>query len=173
MDRMLEVYDALMAASDEHGFGAADVGSYALNSLRMEKAYLTRFELTHDIGPIQAGVERWVRPQKGDFIGRDALEQPVTGNDWRLVYLDVDVPDDAGAADCLGGEAVFLGDRSVGLTTSGGYGFTVDRSLAFAFVSEDAAAAGTELSVLILGEQRTATVLDGPVFDPENTQLLG
>ncbi len=173
MDRMLEVYDALMTASDANDLGAVDVGSHALNSLRMEKAYLTRFELTHDIGPIQAGVERWVRPHKGEFIGRDALEAPPSGNDWRLVYLDVAVPGEPGAADCIGGEAVFFGDRPVGLTTSGGYGFTVDKSLAFAYVSADAAEAGTGLSVLILGERRAAVVLDGPVFDPDNEQLLG
>lgn len=184
MDQMLEVYDGLMVASEANGLGAVDVGSHALNSLRMEKAYLTRFELTHDIGPYQAGIGRWVRPQKGDFIGRDALWQAdktagyesspgSVGNDWRLVYLDIDVPDELGAADCVGGEAVFHGQDAVGITTSGGYGFTVDKSLAFAYVGEQASAPGTALSVLILNVERSAVVLDGPIFDPDNEHLLG
>lgn len=173
MAQMLEVYRALWAASDAKDLGLADVGSHALNSLRMEKAYLTRFELTHDINPMQAGVDRWVRPHKGEFIGREALDQPPTGNQWKLAYLDVDIPDVAGAADCLGGEVVSHNGAAVGLTTSGGYGFTVEKSLAFAYVNEAAAVPGTELSVLILGEERVATVLDGPAFDPENDHLLG
>lgn len=176
MAQMLDVYRALWAANDANDLGLADVGSHALNSLRMEKAYLTRFELTHDIGPLQAGVERWVRPQKGEFIGRAALEAPAAdraGNAWKLAYLDVAVPDEPGAADCVGGEVVMHDGVAVGLTTSGGYGFTVDKSLAFAYVSETAAVAGMELTVLILGDERNATVLDGPVFDPENEHLLG
>ncbi len=173
MDDMVTVYEGLFAASAEHDLGLTDVGSHALNSLRMEKAYLTRFELTHDIGPLQAGVERWVRPNKGDFIGKDALEQAPTGNDWRLVYLDVDVPDGPDAADCIGGEAVLHDGNAVGLTTSGGYGFTVEKSLAFAYVGEAAAEPGTKLTVLILGVERDAVVLADPVFDPENEQLIG
>ena len=178
MDELTTVYEALWAAdaaSTDEGapLGLGDFGSHALNSLRMEKAYLTRFELTHDIGPEAAGVLRWVKPDKGDFIGREALDRPTTGNDWRLVYLRVDVPDSPEAADCVGGEGVFSGDRAVGLTTSGGYGFTVEQSLAFAYVSAEVATPGTELSVLLLGESRAATVLDGPVWDPTNEQLVG
>lgn len=178
MDDMPAVYDALWvadaaAAAAGAPLGLGDFGSHALNSLRMEKAYLTRFELTHDIGPEAAGVMRWVKPDKGDFIGRDALDRPSTGNDWRLVYLQVDVPDGPEAADCVGGEGVFVADRAVGLTTSGGYGFTIDQSLAFAYVAADVAAPGTELSVLVLGEPRAAVVLDGPAWDPANEQLRG
>lgn len=173
LDDMETVYDALFAADAELGLGLGDFGSYALNSMRMEKAYLTRFELTHDIDPYQAGVDRWIRPDMGDFIGMEQLTRSDDPDSWRLVYLRVDAGAGEDAADCLGGEGVFDGDTAVGLTTSGGYGFTVEQSLAFAYVSASAAEPGTELSVLILGESRPATVLDGPVFDPENLQLRG
>ena len=168
---MEAVYDALWAAGEAHGI--ADFGGHALNSLRIEKMYLTRNELTHDIGPIQAGVEFFVKRDKGDFVGKDALDRPPSGNPWKLVYLDVDAGglDVEGAADCVGGEGVFAGDQAIGLTTSGGYGFTVDKSLAFAYVTADHAAPGTELEVMILGEKKPAVVLDGPVFDPENAHL--
>ncbi len=165
---MAAVYDALFAAGED--LGVADFGAYALNSLRMEKAYLTRHELTHDIGPRQAGVDFFVKMDKGDFIGRDNVDAEPSGNPWKLVYLDVDAAD----ADCQGGEGVFLADGTpIGLTTSGGYGFTVDKSLAFAYVHADHAEPGTTMAVLILGESRPATVLDGPIFDPDNAELRG
>ncbi len=169
IDQMLAVYDGLWEAGQE--FGVADFGSHALNSLRMEKAYLTRFELTHDIGPKQAGVDFFVKDTK-EYIGSDQVDRVPSGNDWRLVYLDVDNAGMAdGVADCHGGEGVFAGDQAVGLTTSGGYGFTVGKSLAFAYVGPEHAAPGTELSVLILNQSVKATVLDGPVYDPENNDL--
>jgi len=171
IDEIEAVYDELWSANARgDDLGLADFGSHALNSLRMEKAYLTRFELTHDIGPTQAGVDFFVKMDKGDFIGRAALDQPPSGNPWKLVYLDVAADD----ADCLGGEGVFnsAGDP-IGLTTSGGWGFTVERSLAFAYVDEANATAGSEVGVLILGEMQTATVLDGPVYDPSNEMLRG
>lgn len=172
-ERVGELYDGLFAADAVGGFGLTDFGSHALNSLRMEKAYLTRFELTHDIGPYQAGVHRWVRTDRKNFIGSDALIEPNNTTDWKLVYLDVNVPDIEGAADCIGGEAVSHDGVTVGLTTSGGYGFTIDTSLAFAYVNASAAAPGSELSVLILGEERSAVVLNGPAFDPHNDLLRG
>ncbi len=161
------VYDELFAQGAD--LGIADFGSHALNSLRMEKAYLTRHELTHDIGPSQAGVEFFVKRDKGAFVGSDRLDDPPSGNPWKLVYLDVDADD----ADCLGGEGVFAGDEAIGLTTSGGYGFSVDKSLAFAYVHAVHADPGTALQVMILGDKREATVLDGPIFDPANEHLRG
>ncbi len=169
MTDLPEVYDHLMAEGTD--LGIIDFGSHALNSLRMEKAYLTRFELTHDVGPYQAGVGRWVKPEKGNFVGRDALLASTgSGPDWKLVYLCIDVPrwtpadtPDGDTADCIGGEGVFDGERPVGLTTSGGYGFTVEQSLAFAYVDRSVAIPGTSLDVLLLGERRPAVVLDGPV----------
>ncbi len=162
---MQALYDALFAAGAD--LGVVDFGSHALNSLRMEKAYLTRHELTHDIGPSQAGVEMFVRRDKGEFIGSDRLDDEPSGNPWKLVYLHVHATD----ADCLGGEGVFAGDDAIGLTTSGGYGFTVDKSLAFAYVDAAHAESGTDLHVMILGDMIAATVLDGPVYDPENIAL--
>ena len=179
VDDMGAVYDALVEAGAQ--FDIRDFGNHALNSLRIEKMYLTRFELTHDIGPKQANVDYFVKEDKGDFIGKDALNATPTGNAWKLVYLDVDadsaVSGAGSGADCLGGEGVFASPaddaEAIGLTTSGGYGFTVDKSLAFAYVGEEHAAPGTELGVLILNDMRKATVLDGPAFDPENLELRG
>jgi len=168
LDQMEAVYDALWLADADGSLGLKDFGSHALNSLRMEKAYLTRLELTHDIGPRQAGVDFFVKMDKGDFIGRDRVDDAPSGNAWKLVYMEVDADD----ADCVGGEGVFTTDgTAVGLTTSGAWGFTVEKSLAFAYIDAAHAEPGTELSVLILGESRIARVLDEPVFDPSNATL--
>ncbi len=163
---MLAAYDALWAAGKD--LGVANFGSHALNSLRLEKRYLTRHELTHDIGPGQAGVSGFLRKDRG-FIGADRLDDEPTGADWRLVYLDVDAAD----ADCHGGEGVLLDGEPVGITTSGGYGHTVGKSLAFAYVSPAASANGTELTVDILDDHRRAVVIDGPAYDPDNHELKG
>lgn len=171
IEQMGVVYDALFDAGAP--FNIADFGNHALNSLRIEKMYLTRFELTHDIGPEQANVGFFVKEDKGDFIGKAALGAPPSGNAWKLVYMEVD----AHGADCLGGEGVFAGTAddaaAIGLTTSGGYGYTVEKSLAFAYVDEANAVPGTELGILILNEMRKAVVLDGPAFDPNNEELRG
>lgn len=177
MDALPDIYNELWAASagrdGESDLGLADIGSHALNSLRMEKAYLTRFELTHDIGPLQAGVGRWVKPDKGPFIGRDALGDEPVGEDWKLAYIQVDVEDAPGAADCIGGEAVYRDGTPTGLVTSGGYGFTIEMSLAFAYIKAADAEPGTALTINILNEHVPATVLDGPAWDPTNENLLG
>ncbi len=173
MADMLAVYDALFEAGAD--LGLVDFGSHALNSLRMEKAYLTRHELTHDIGPLQAGVSFFLRDDK-DYVGKAAAQAPATGNDWRLVYLEVDAPggDTIDGVDCHGGEGVFLNGEAVGLTTSGGFGFSVNKSLAFAYIdaaSAEAAQGGAALEVLLLDEMCTARVLDNPVYDPKNDDL--
>ena len=115
--------------------------------------------------PLEAGLERFVAFDKGDFIGRDALlRQRRDGVGKRLATLEVDALD----ADCWGNEAVWVGDRVVGITTSGGYAHWLGQSLAVAYVDAAVAAPGTRLGVEILGDRRPAVVLAEPPFDPEN-----
>ncbi|MEP4424276.1 MAG: glycine cleavage T C-terminal barrel domain-containing protein, partial [Nitratireductor sp.] len=78
---------------------------------------------------------------------------------------------DTGDADVLGGGAVFCGAARVGAVSSGGYGPSVGRSLALAFVAADMATPGTALTVSLLGELRAATVLAQPAYDPGNLRL--
>ena len=61
-----------------------------------------------------------------------------------------------------------MDNRVVGTTSSIVYGHTVGSILAFAYVKPEAAAAGTSLEVMIMGEARTATVLDKPAYDPDS-----
>lgn len=159
--QVVALYDAVWAAGGEHGI--ADVGLYAVNSLRMEKAYPGwGAELTSEVTPVDAGLERFVRLDH-DFIGRAAvLVAREHGASIHLVYLEVDATD----SDAAGGEPVFADGRAVGVTTSGGYGHATARSLAFAYVESGFEAPGTRLEVELLGDRRPATVLAAPVYDP-------
>ena len=164
---MPRLYEGLMAAGAPHGI--ADFGTYALNALRMEKAFRAwGSELTTEVTLPEAGLARLVSLDKGPFIGRDALlARQRDGLRWQLVYLAVE----AGDADPIGNEPVYRGDRLVGITTGGAYGPTVKQTLAFAYVDPAQAAAGTPLTVLILGERRPARVLTQPAHDPGNERL--
>jgi dimethylglycine dehydrogenase len=167
MAEMARVYDALMAAGEAHGI--ANFGAYALNSLRLEKAYKGwGAELTNEITMIEADMERFVRMDKGDFVGRDALaKRKEEGVALTCVYLEVA----DGDSDPRGNEPIYAGERIVGVSTSGGYGYAVGKTLAFAYVEPQLAEPGSQVEVEILGERRKAEVLAAPVYDPRNERL--
>ncbi|MFQ6023896.1 MAG: FAD-dependent oxidoreductase, partial [Acidiferrobacterales bacterium] len=153
MNQMEKLYDALMEAGKEYGI--ANFGLYAVNAMRMEKGYKAwGSELTTEITPIEAGLERFVRVDK-DFIGRDVvLARQNNGVDLKLVYVTVDTDD----ADPLGNEPVYDGERIIGITTSGAYGHTVKQTVAFAYVESNYAEPGSQFDIGILGDRRRATV---------------
>ena len=161
VENMSDLYDALWQAGDDAGI--RNVGLYAVNSLRMEKAYRGwGAELTNEVTLSDADMERFDR--------RDAARLQ---NDKRcgfnLVYLDVAATD----SDVRGGEPVYFDERCVGVTTSGTYGHHVGKSLAFAYVGPGQSEPGTRLDVDLLGERCAATVLAEAVYDPQNLRLKG
>jgi len=167
MADMQSLYDALWAAGQE--FGLSNFGLYAVNSLRMEKAYRGwGAELTNEVTMLDAAMDRFIRFDKDDFIGKQAtLQQAEQGLSWKLVYFEVDASD----SDIRGGEPVYVGDRCIGVTTSGAYGHCVQKSLGFAYVDIAYDSAGTYFEVDLLGERRAAEVLAEPVYDPANDKL--
>ena len=163
---MAAMYDALHEAGA--GRGLLDIGSHALNALRMEKAYPGSHDLTPEIGLVEAGLLRFFKPNEREFTGREAtLDRIAAGPSTRMVCLAVDALD----ADCHGGECVLRDGRPVGMVSSGGYGHRTHRSYAFAFVEPHLARPGTALEVVVLEERRTATVLDGAAYDPTNRRI--
>jgi dimethylglycine dehydrogenase len=166
MESLAAVYEAVMAAGAEFDIG--HFGTYAVNSMRMEKAYKGwGSELTNEITPIEADIERFVKLDK-DFTGKGAvLQRKPAGAQGKIVYLEVAPGDN----DAVGGEPVTIGDRVVGLTTSGGYGHRVKKSLAFAYVDPDSAEPGTKMTVWLLGEGREATVMADPAYDAASDRL--
>ncbi|MEE8535371.1 MAG: FAD-dependent oxidoreductase [Kiloniellales bacterium] len=164
------LYDGLFEAGA--GLGVADFGFYALDSLRLEKGYAGwGTELSIEGSPLEAGLDRFVKLNKGAFLGRAALlERQARGLAQRLVTLEIDAAD----ADAFGNEPVTTPDgETVGVVTSGGYGHRVAKSLALAYVEAAQAAEGTALAVEILGDVRPARVVASPAYDPENARLRG
>ncbi|MGI9303889.1 MAG: glycine cleavage T C-terminal barrel domain-containing protein, partial [Gammaproteobacteria bacterium] len=144
-------------------------GVYAVNSLRMEKAYKGwGAELTNEITLVEADMERFFGGNKNDFTGKSAtLKARDNGISTKLVYLDVE----PGDSDVVGGEAVLDGDRPIGVTTSGAYGHATAKSLGFAYVEPKYTAPGATFDIVLLGDRRKATVIADPVWDPANERL--
>jgi dimethylglycine dehydrogenase len=161
---MAAAFDALEAAGAAHGM--APFGTVAMNMLRLEKGYRGwGSELTAEVDMVEASMERFLRLDGRDFIGREAtLRRMAQGPRMKLVLMAVEAAD----ADCLGNEPVYAGEGLAGLTTSGGYGPAVESSLAFAYVAPELAAADTALEVVILGERRPARVLADAPWDAAN-----
>jgi dimethylglycine dehydrogenase len=162
-----QIFDDLMAAGAEFGLGLC--GMRAMDSLRMEKSYrMWGQDLTTDYTPFEAGMDRFVKLDKGDFIGREALvAQREAGVPHRFVTLEVEVDD----ADPWGNEPLWQGDRMIGRATAGAYGHWVLKSLALAYVEPEAAEEGTEMEIEILGERKRAKVIPESPYDPENASL--
>ena len=167
MAGMPQVYDALMAAGARHGIQL--FGSYAMNSLRMEKAYRGwGSELTSEVDMFEASMERFIRLDKAEFIGRAAsLRLQQRGPRLKLAYMEVEPGDN----DCRGNEPITLGGRQIGLTTSGGYGFATGKSLCLAYLEPDLAASSEQFEIALLGQQRWARILPEPAWDPQNLRL--
>jgi dimethylglycine dehydrogenase len=162
---MPAIYDALWEAGRK--FGIANYGLYAVNSLRIEKGYKAwSTELTNELNMLEADMPRFIRFDKSDFIGKAATLAQAP-RPFKIVYAEVAATD----TDARGGEPVLVRDRCIGVTTSGAYGHRVRKSLVFACVDPEFAAAGTRFDLLMQGERRAATVLEGPAFDPDNSRM--
>ena len=168
MSQMEKLYDTLYEVGKKEKI--QNFGTYAVNSLRMEKAYRGwGAELTGEISLVEAGMNRFFNlNKKSNFIGSNELRDRLqSGVDIKIVYLEVDIDD----SDPRGNEPVYYDNKIVGVITSGAYGFRVKKSLAFAYVSSDLAKEGNEFLIGIQGQKRKAKVLDLPAYDPENKKL--
>ena len=161
----LALWDALWAAGEQHGLVAG--GYKAIDSLRLEKGYrVWGADITPEDSPFEAGLGFAVKLDKGDFVGRDALgAQPEA--ERRLCCLVLDDP----RAVALGSEPVRVGDRLVGRVTSGGYGYTVERSIAYAYLPAADAGVGTRVAVEIFGEWVAGEVAAEPLYDPTGERI--
>ncbi|HEV7252354.1 MAG TPA: FAD-dependent oxidoreductase [Mesorhizobium sp.] len=168
IEQQNHLFDLLMEAGAE--FGIKPFGIRAMTAMAVEKSYrLIPRELSIEYSAWESGLDRFVHPNKGQFIGRDALVRlREQGPKWVFSTLEVhDVED----ADARGSEAIHRDGELVGRVTNGGYGWRVNKSLALAMLKPDAAAQGSELSITILGKPHRATVIGESPFDPENARL--
>lgn len=168
VDALVGLYEQLWAAGE--ALGLTDFGMYAMDSLRLDKGYRGwKSDLGTEYTPLMSSLDRFVAFDKPAFIGREALiAEREAGPRERLVPLTLDQPGDADAPFCA---PVHLNGSRVGLVTSGAWSYTLEKSLALAYVRADLAIPGTTLEVEILGERCPATVGREPLFDHNNTRL--
>ncbi|MCK2238797.1 MULTISPECIES: FAD-dependent oxidoreductase [unclassified Crossiella] len=162
------LWRTLWEAGQEHGVIAG--GYRAIDSLRLEKGYrLWGSDLTPERTPYEAGLGFCVKPDKpGGFHGREALlRRKEAGFTHRLRCLTLDDP----LAWPLGSEAVRVGGEVLGRVTTGGYGYSVGRAIAFCYLPVDRVKIGTEVEVEIFGRWVPGVVERDPLFDPKGTRI--
>jgi dimethylglycine dehydrogenase len=162
------IFDKLMEAGKD--LGIKPFGIRAMNSLRLEKSYkLVGTELSIEYSPYESGLDRFVHPNKGNFIGLEALNKwREKGFDNKLITLEVHNTKDA---DVLGNNPIYKDNKVVGRATGGEFGFRLDKSIALAMVKPEHASVGDKLQVDILGEMYEATVIEESPYDSENNLL--
>jgi dimethylglycine dehydrogenase len=162
------LFDLLFEAGKP--LGLKPFGIKAMDSLRLEKSYrLVGREMSTEYAALESGLDRFVRLDKGNFIGRDALlAWQRRGFANRFVTLEIHGVTDA---DARGSEPIYHDGALIGRTTSGGYGWRLGKSLALGLVRPDLGELGTELTINILGKTHRATVIEESPFDPGNVRL--
>ena len=168
MESQNRIFDALFEVGED--LSLKPFGIRAMDSMRLEKSYrMVGTELSIEYSAYESAMDRFIKADKGDFLGRDALlARNKDGPNNLLVTLEVkDVED----ADALGNNALLKDGEVIGRATGGGYGFRVAKSLALGMVRPELARLGTALEIEILGRRYPATVVEDSPFDPKNERL--
>jgi 4-methylaminobutanoate oxidase (formaldehyde-forming) len=156
------LWRALWEAGRTHGLVAG--GYRAIDSMRLEKGYrVWAADITAEETPREAGLGFCVR-KSGGFIGAEALEGAEVERRLRCLVL----ADPRSVA--LGNEPVRVDGEIVGRVTSGGYGYSVERSIAYAYLPA-AIELGTAVEVDIFGEWIAGEVTKEPLLDPRGERV--
>ncbi len=170
IEQQITLFDHLMEAGKE--FGIRPYGIKAMSSLSLEKSYrLVPRELSIEYSAYESGLDRFVHPNKGQFIGRDALvEAKQKGLNWNFVTMEVHGVTNTDS-DARGSEPLYAKGQLIGRATNGGFGYRVNTSLALGMVKPEHSAIGTELEIKILGKLFKATIVPESPYDPDNKAL--
>ncbi len=164
------VYETLWEAGQD--LGIANAGYRAINSLHFEKGYCYwGTELTPEYTPFDAGLDFCVALDKGDFLGREALAKiKEQGPKWKLCTftIDADRP-----VMLRGSEPIIHRGRVVGITTSGGYGYTVGKTIAYSYIPVEDANYDQGYEIEVYMEMYPVTRHDNrTLYDPERKKIL-
>ncbi len=158
------IYEALLER------GVKPYGMYAMNALRLEKGYRAwKQDLSTDYSMLEGGLERFIKWDKADFVGKGALlREKQRGPAKRFATFIIE----SNGHDAPYMSTVWHGNDVVGEITSSGYGYRVNASIALGVVRADLSEPGTELEIEIFGKRCKAMVQkDQPLWDPENVRL--
>jgi 4-methylaminobutanoate oxidase (formaldehyde-forming) len=162
------LWDTLWEAGAPHGMLAG--GYRAIDALRVEKGYrVWSSDITPEDNPYEAGLGFAVKLAKATpFVGQDALRTiKEQGPQRRLRALVLDDP----RAVTLGSEPVRIAGEVTGRVTSGGYGFRVGASIAYAYLPATSAAFDARVDIEVFGDWIGATVVRDPVWDPTGERI--
>jgi len=162
-------YLSLRQAGEAHGLRL--FGARAVESMRMEKGFLHwKADLITEFDPFETGLDRFVRPGKPDFVGKEALMQrQAEGPRRKLVSLRIDCTH----APAPGGASLMSDGQVVGTVTSGEWGHRVGVNLAYAFVDPEVSAVGHEMELDLCGDIVPAQVIAPSPYDPDFLRLRG
>ena len=163
----MRLYQSIMAAGKD--LGIRNFGMRALLCMRLEKNFGTWYREFRPIyGPFEAGLDRFIKLDKPDFIGKAAaLKEKTEGPKKTRVFMVVDATD----SDVMGDEPIWVDGKVAGWVTSGGYGHYVDQSLAQGYLPTELIKPGIQLEIEILGERRPARLQMDPPFDPDARRM--
>lgn len=152
--------------------GAAPFGMFALNSMRVEKGYRSwKGDLSTDYSLLEGGLERFIRFNKAqDFPGKAALlAEKQQGSKKMFATLTLD---ETGPVDAPYMSPVWANGEVVGETTSGDFGYRINKSIALAMLRTDVSTPGSKVEIEMYGQKYAATVQeDAPLWDPENDRI--
>ncbi len=162
-------YLALREAGKAHGIKL--FGARAVDSMRLEKGFMHwKADLLTEFDPLETGLDRFVKLDKPDFIGREALlKRHAEGPRKKLVTLKVD----ATHAPAHGGASLMQGETVIGTITSGDWGHRVGLNLAYAFVDPSLAVEGQVMELDHCGDRVPATVIAPSPYDPSFERMRG
>ncbi len=168
-EHQVQMRELLLDAGSSYGL--AEVGSRALLSLRLEKGYGSwSREYTPEYNPFESCLDRFVKFDKGEFVGREYLvEAKDAAKKWILTCFSVDVLD----SDAVGGEPIVCDGQVVGIVTSGAYGHTVGKSIALGYIPPAAAMSDSEFNIEIIGQPRPAQIQAQALYDPKGRRMRG
>lgn len=166
-EHLEQVYDAIMA--QVLAVGGGQFGSYALNAMRIEKGYHgwgSDFGTEYTL--FDAGLARFANMNKGDFVGRDAVEaQAQTPPEWEWVGLEIteDSPEP------MASDPILKDSAWIGYVTSASHGYRTKKACVLAYVKAGALAMGETCNLRIFGQLRTALRHNPHQYDPENIRM--
>lgn len=169
VESALNVYEALSQTGAK--FGIIDAGYRAIESLRLEKGYRAwSSDLTPDTSPLEAGMAWAVKLRTDiDFYGRAALEkQKSDGLTKMFATFTVDDPD----VILFGRETIYRDGLRVGWLSSGGYGYTVGKSIGFGYIRDPqgvnkAYLESGEYSLEVAAKRVPCNIHLSPLYDPQ------
>jgi dimethylglycine dehydrogenase len=162
------LFDLLFEAGED--LGLRPFGIRAMDALRLEKSYrLVPRELSIEYAALESGLQRFVKFDKPDFIGKAGLSRwQEEGFRWQFVTAEMHGAD---GVDARGSEPIYRAGELVGRSTSGGYGWRVEKSLVLGMVAPECATVGTQMEIEVLGQRYALVVIDESPFDPDNARL--